>query len=115
MNEVKKKPRLPQIPKSSLEKAEFFINIALSLLLIATAICFIVSCILIYTGAEESPFTRQLVGKHLKNTAPLSLLTVAFAIFAGIFSIYTKKPKTKNIPIKNKTFLAIMQCFSSSP
>ena len=95
------------IPEGKLEKAKFFLSILLSLALIATAVCFIVSCISIYKSDSDTPFSRETVKVHLKKVAPISFVSIALLTIGGIISLFAKHEKIKNIPIKKKTLLRI--------
>jgi hypothetical protein len=109
MTESKKSKIAKLIPDGRLEKIKLLLSLLLSLLLIATAICFIVSCISIYKSGTGTPYSRAVVEEHLKKIAPVSFITVAFLIASGIISLFTKESKIKNIPIKKCTLLSIMK------
>ena len=109
MPQEKKDKKFAFLPDGKLEKISFFITVLLSLVLIATAICFIVSCIAIYTSDSETPFSRETVANHLKKVAPISFISIGIAILGGILSLFTKKVKTKKIPIRKKTLLGIFK------
>ena len=56
-----------------------------------------------------TPFSRESVASHLKKVAPISFIAIGIAIITGIISLFTKEPKTKNIPIRKRTLLSIFK------
>jgi len=109
MTESKKSRIAKLIPDGRLEKTKLLLSLLLSLLLIATAICFIASCVSIYKNGGDTPYSRAVVAEHLKKVAPISFITAAVLIAAGIVSLFAKEPKIKNIPLKKRTLLTLMQ------
>ena len=109
MTESKKTgiPRL--IPDGRLEKVKLLLSLLLSLFLIATAAWFIVSGISIYISGGDTPYSRETVASHLKRVAPISLITLALLISAGVISLFTKEPRRKSIPIRKKTLLSLFK------
>ncbi len=107
MTESQKSRLKSLIPDGRLEKVKLLLSLLLSLLLIVTAVCFVISCVSIYKSGSDAPFSRDTVAAHLKRVAPISLSTIGLAVAVGIISLFTKKSKTKNIPIEKKTLLSI--------
>ena len=97
------------LPKNKTEAAQLILSLILSLVLIATAICFIVSCVSLYKNGGDTPFSRESVASHLKKVAPISFIAIGIAIITGIVSLFTKESKVKNLPIRKKTLLAIFK------
>ena len=97
------------IAKDRLEIARSLLALLLCVLLTATAICFIYSCVSIYKSDADTPFSREIVAEHLENVAPISFITIGLAIAAGIVSLFANEPKSKSIPIKKKTLLSILE------
>lgn len=109
MSEGKQINRFGFIPNGKLEKAKFFLSVILSAVLITAAVWFIVSCISIYRNDEYPHFSRESVAGHLKNVAPISLISIALAIACGVVSLFAKEPKIRSIPIRKKTLLKIFK------
>ncbi len=97
------------IPKDKKKAAELLLSVILSIVLLVTAICFIVNCVSLYKNGGDTPFSRESVALHLKKVAPISFISIGLAIAVGILSIFTKEPKTKNIPIKKRTLLLLLK------
>ena len=61
-------------------------GIAMSLLLLALAICFIVCTVKIYNSGLH-PFTSERIGEYFGYIAPLVYITLAFALGGGILNL----------------------------
>ena len=109
MTESKKSRIKSLIPDGRLEKVKLLLSLLLTLLLTVTAVCFIVSCVSIYRNGGDTPFSRDTVADHLKKIAPISFVSIGFAIAVGIISLFTVEPKVKNIPIRKKTILSLLR------
>ncbi len=109
MTEGKKKGFRAILPDGGIERARFIVSLALSLVLIAACVWYAVSCISIYSADTDTPFTRDTVGEHLGRLLPISLITIALTIAAGVLSLLTKAPKVTVIPIKSKALLKITE------
>ena len=109
MTEGKKTKLSRFVPKDKKEAVLLLLSVILSLVLTATAICFIVSCVSLYKNGGDTPFSRESVALHLRKVAPISFITIGLAIAAGIFSLFAREPKLKNIPIRKKTLLRLFR------
>ena len=109
MEKEKKSGFAALLPSGRLDRALTVASLILSAAIIVAAVCYAASCISIYSGGGPTPFTREIAAEHLKRLLPVSIVTVALAITAGILSLFTEKPKAKAIPIKNKALLRITE------
>lgn len=86
---------------SSLQtKIQLVLGIVLSVLLLLTAIAFVVSSVHLYTTGGDTPYSREAVNSYFMNIAPLAFITFAVTIASGVFSlVYHKVSEQKASPM----------------
>ena len=109
MTEGKKSGINALIPDGKLERVKLILTLLLSIAVLLATVCYAVSCISIYRAGGSSPYSREIVGEYLTRLLPLTLVTVALAIAAGVVSLFTAEAKIKNIPLKSKVLLGMAE------
>ncbi|MBR2651015.1 MAG: hypothetical protein IKD45_05075 [Clostridia bacterium] len=81
----------------------------LSAVIIAAGIALAVSCITIYRSGAESPFTREIIGTHLKKTAPFTVTALLMTVGGGIMSLVfdIKEKRSLGGASEKRTFLIL--------
>lgn len=77
-------------------------SLILSLLLIATAITFVVSVVGIYRSGAESPFTRESISAQFARIAPLVYVTVAVAAAVTLLGALFEEKGRRIKPLRNE-------------
>ena len=77
------------------EKLHTIYGIILSVLIIVTGLAFIISCVLIYKGEGDQPFTYESIGAHFKNIAIPVFLTILGIIGGVVLNLFCLVNDTK--------------------
>ena len=109
MTEGKKKGLFIPIQGGRLELAKLIVALVLSLVILVAAVCYIASCISIYSTGGSTPFSRDAVAEKLKLLLPISLILIALIAAAGVLSFLTAEEKVKMLPIRNKVLLKLVE------
>ena len=70
-------------------------RLAVSLLVLITAVSFLTACVHIYLTEGETPFSRESVGEHLIFVLPQAVLTVAAIIFGLVYEQLNPSEESK--------------------
>ena len=70
-------------------------RLAISLLVLITAVSFLAACVHIYFTEGETPFSRESVGEHLIFVLPQAVLTVAAIIFGLVYEQLNPSEESK--------------------
>lgn len=109
MTEGKKKGLFIPIQGGRLELAKLIVALVLSLVILVAAVCYIASCISIYSTGGSTPFSREAVAEKLTLLLPISLILIALIAAAGVLSLLTAEEKVKKLPIRNKVLLKLVE------
>lgn len=109
MTEGKKKGLFIPIQGGRLELAKLIVALVLSLVILVAAVCYIASCISIYSTGGSTPFSREAVAEKLTLLLPISLILIALIAAAGVLSLLTAEEKVKMLPIRNKVLLKLVE------
>lgn len=109
MTEGKKKGLFIPIQGGRLELAKLIVALVLSLVILVAAVCYIASCISIYSTGSSTPFSREAVAEKLTLLLPISLILIALIAAAGVLSLLTAEEKVKKLPIRNKVLLKLVE------
>ena len=80
-------------------------GIVTAVLVILTGITFAINAIVIYTTGGDRPFTRQIVGKHLLYTLPVTIPLIISAIFNFVWTLKFPTEEKKMRGARNEALI----------
>lgn len=92
---------------STVRKIHLIGTLLLSVVIVATAICFILCCTTIFFTGGASPFSREIVAEYFTRIAPITFICLGLTVAVGITSLCVKEKEPKRIPISKRTLLKI--------
>ena len=108
---------ISRLGKTREERIMSIYALVLSAVIIAAGIALAVSCVAIYKSDAESPFTREVIGAHLKTTAPFTVTALFMTVGGGIMSLVfnIKENKSLGKVSEARTLLILKNKIASYP